>query len=173
MNCVFELYRTTDDGVKIYACRVCRISLRSKSDTPPEHACNPEGNRQPIVILPRPPRVKPDRKPPDPDAAKKRAARLAQEQADALAGAEAIGDVSLLDKGRHYATALAKWFRAGCPTRTPEEAARIELICHSCKHYDAKEEACKICGCKVSAARWAIASKSKMATEKCPRGFWE
>ncbi len=120
---------------------------------------------------PKPP--KPERKPPDPEAAKKRAEKIAKDKADALAGAEAIGDLSLLDKGVHYAAALAKWFRAGCPVRTPAEAARIELICRACVHFDATDESCKICGCKTSSRRWAIASKTKMATEKCPKGFWK
>lgn len=150
-------------------CNDCGRSLAWRfSDRFPMRVCRKDIHHP---VKPKPP--KPEHKPPDPEAAKKRAEKIAKDKADALAGAEAIGDLSLLDKGVHYAAALAKWFRAGCPVRTPAEAARIELICRACVHFDATDESCKICGCKTSSRRWAIASKTKMATEKCPKGFWK
>jgi hypothetical protein len=104
-----------------------------------------------------------------------RQAKQAQLQADAKLGAEAIGEPSLWKKGSHYAKALAKWWRASRPVRSEEEAARCEEICRSnqCGLFDAEAVACKKCGCKVSAARWAIASKTRMATEVCPKGLWK
>jgi hypothetical protein len=82
--------------------------------------------------------------------------------------AEKLGEPGLLKKGAHYAQALAKWFAAGCPTRTQEEAERLEGICRACDKYDLAAEGCKICGCSTSSQRWAIKSKVKMATEHCP-----
>ena len=95
--------------------------------------------------------------------------------ADAIAGATELGDLTLLDKGKHYAIALAKWFRAGCPQRTQAEAEACEAICKSnpADCYDAENDSCKICGCPTSAKRWAIKSKTKMATENCPKGLWD
>jgi hypothetical protein len=103
-----------------------------------------------------------------------RAEKKAQDEADARAGAEHLGDLSLLTKGQHYSMALAKWTRAGWPTRLPKDAAACEAICRSnqCHLFDDEQVACKKCGCYISAARWAIFSKTKMATEKCPKGLW-
>lgn len=99
---------------------------------------------------------------------------LAEIIEDAKQGAEKLGEPSLVEKGSHYITALAKWTRAGFPTRTPIEAAACEAICQSnaCGEYDAEAGACKVCGCRTSAGRWAIFSKTKMKTEVCPKGFW-
>ena len=103
------------------------------------------------------------------------AKNLASKMDDAQSGAEKLGDPSLIDKGRHYVVALAKWTRAGYHVRSPEDAAACEAICKSneCGQYDAETEACKICGCGTSSRRWAIFSKTKMATEVCPRGSWK
>jgi len=103
------------------------------------------------------------------------AEKRAKDEADALAGAEQLGDVSLLQKGAHYVQALIKWKRAGFPTRTPGAAATREAICrtNNCKLFDAEQVSCKKCGCQVGAARWAIFSKTKMATETCPKRLWE
>lgn len=92
--------------------------------------------------------------------------------------AEKLGEPSLLEKGAHYAQALAHWFAAGCPKRTKEKAETCESVCKSCpgKHYDAEAWSgtggCKICGCATSAQRWPIRSKTRMATEDCLKGFW-
>jgi glycosyltransferase involved in cell wall biosynthesis len=73
---------------------------------------------------------------------------------------------------RGYAAALAKWLRAGRPTRTDAETDRLFDICQSCPRYDADRSACSLCGCRVARGGWAVANKIRMATEDCPLGKW-
>ena len=73
---------------------------------------------------------------------------------------------------KRWMFALLNWRKAGYPTRTQKEVARIIPICKSneCGQYIAGR--CKKCGCGVNSLRLAIVNKAKMATEKCPLGKW-
>ena len=73
---------------------------------------------------------------------------------------------------KRWVAALLKWRKAGYPTRTQKEVARIVPICESneCGHYI--NGRCSKCGCGVNNNRIAIVNKAKMATEKCPLGKW-
>jgi len=86
---------------------------------------------------------------------------------DLSPAAERLG-VSLSDV-RHYAGALAKWTKAGFPTREQAEVERIEAICKACDKY--ADGRCKQCGCRVNTGP-AVVNKIKMATENCPLGKW-
>lgn len=70
-----------------------------------------------------------------------------------------------------YKEALIRWAKAGRPKRTQEEVERIHsTLCKPCEWYDAEQERCRGCGCKVTTGGLAIFNKLKMATEKCPKG---
>jgi len=74
----------------------------------------------------------------------------------------------------HWAAAIAKWCKAGCPTRTREEREVLYLICHACpsKLFDHENQICKVCGCTVKKSLLPISDKAAMATEVCPKGHW-
>jgi hypothetical protein len=91
----------------------------------------------------------------------------------AKAGAEAMGDPTLIKKGAHYVIALSKWFFAGCPERDDKATAKIALICHSNRCGKFKDGKCLVCGCQVSEEGIAIVNKARMGTESCPKGFWK
>jgi hypothetical protein len=168
-HCNFQV-QSEHDGVREIFCSACPAVLYWRRTNLPQQICDPQ-RKLPEQPAPGPRQVVPI----DPEKARLQTEALKKLQADAAAGAEAIGDPTLSQKGRHYVEALARWFRAGCPTRTQAEAEEREAICRTnrCKLFDAAAVGCKKCGCGVSATRWAIASKTKMATEVCPRGFWE
>lgn len=71
-----------------------------------------------------------------------------------------------------YAAAVARWLRAGRPTRDDAETARLFAVCEACPKYDAERGACSLCGCRVSRSPWALLNKIRMATESCPKGHW-
>jgi len=75
-----------------------------------------------------------------------------------------------VDDMKHWAQALARWTRAGFPTRSQAEVERCLRICVKCDQYVGGR--CKSCGCRVSKSRIAVANKLKMATERCPKGHW-
>jgi hypothetical protein len=174
MNC--DLYWTTDaNGNRAFTCKVCGRPKASTIPALPRRMCRTDGGPKPVTtepakhpVMPRITVTRAKRTPEEIAAAK------AKDAADSQAGAAAIGEPGLLAKGQHYALALARWFRAGCPRRTPEEAQRCEAICrtNACGLYDVTTNGCKRCGCKLSSQRWAIASKTAMATELCPVRKW-
>ena len=57
--------------------------------------------------------------------------------------------------------AIAKWTAAGWPTCNEEQLKSRVESCHSCRYYEPKLDACRICGCNISL-------KAPMATEECP-----
>jgi glycosyltransferase involved in cell wall biosynthesis len=71
-----------------------------------------------------------------------------------------------------YASAVARWLRAGRPTRSDSETDRLFAICQQCERYDAERGACKLCGCRVSSSKWPLLNKIRMATENCPIDKW-
>ncbi len=172
--CKFQL-ESSDGKRDKYYCPVCDLFVAVRAGTTPMAQCDPEQVKKAEAAKQATP-VRPVRKItiPDPEREAKRKAAAEKQAVDALAGAEALGDLSLATKGAHYAVALARWFRAGCPRRSPEDAAACEAICRTnkCGAFDAVAVACKICGCSISAGRWTIASKTKMATENCPKRMW-
>jgi hypothetical protein len=87
----------------------------------------------------------------------------------AKAGAEKLG-ITWAD-ARHYMAALAKWMKAGFPTRTDEEVERIVSICQSNKCRGYVGGRCRFCGCQVNTGP-AIVNKARMATEDCPKKRW-
>ena len=92
----------------------------------------------------------------------------------AKVGAVALDEPNFMKKGFHYIMAIAAWVRAGMPERTQEDAAKLEAICrtNACQSYNGATNACMACGCPVASDRWAVRSKTKMATESCPKGLW-
>ena len=77
-----------------------------------------------------------------------------------------------LDDIPHYAQALARWLAAGFPVRTQAEVHRIlrEHCNETCEAY--VKGKCRLCRCNVTASRFAVANKVKMATESCPLEKW-
>lgn len=68
---------------------------------------------------------------------------------------------------RRYVRALRKWIKAGRPTRSKEEVAKLLAICETCDdHFHRRKKSCKLCGCRMRGP--AFANKLKMATESCP-----
>jgi len=97
--------------------------------------------------------------------------RLQEEAARRLA--DETGDLTILDKTVHYATALYRWTASGFKTRTDEEIAAIYTEhCLLCEERDPEADACKVCGCCVQTEGMAIRRKLKMKTETCPIGKW-
>lgn len=88
----------------------------------------------------------------------------------AKAGAERLGVG--WDDARRYAKALARWAKAGYPTRPQPEVLRIMRDrCGRCEwNVDGR---CRKCGCRVNRSRIPLTNKIKMATEDCPLGKWE
>jgi GR25 family glycosyltransferase involved in LPS biosynthesis len=75
-----------------------------------------------------------------------------------------------LEDTTHYAHALARWAKAGFPTRTQEEVDRILYeCCQPCDSY--VNGRCAICRCRVNRGP-AVVNKIRMATEDCPKGKW-
>ncbi|MFA5262234.1 MAG: hypothetical protein WC378_00305 [Opitutaceae bacterium] len=101
-----------------------------------------------------------------PEARAKREAELATAE---TAYRETIGP-SLPAKTGHYAAALLRWARAGCPVRSDGEVTAIVVTCQACEKYAGGS--CSVCGCKVSHSPWPMANKARMATEVCPLGKW-
>ena len=62
-----------------------------------------------------------------------------------------------------YAAAVARWLRAGRPTRSDADTDRLFAICQTCDRYDAERGACKLCGCRVSRSGWPLVNKIRMA----------
>lgn len=79
---------------------------------------------------------------------------------------------SLVAKLRNYEAALSRWLGAGRPVRSDTEVSTLLEVCQSnhCGLY--RDGTCGACWCPVSASRWAIRNKLRMATESCPKGLW-
>lgn len=88
---------------------------------------------------------------------------------------------------KHWAQALARWTRAGFPTRPQHEVERCLRICVNCPTDNYVPDnpkctgeacrmktggTCKLCGCSVSKSRTAVFNKIKIATEDCPKNHW-
>lgn len=71
-----------------------------------------------------------------------------------------------------YTAAMARWLAAGRPERSDADTARIAATCQSGQCGRWLGDRCGECGCPVSADGQALANKARMATEKCPLGFW-
>ncbi len=74
-----------------------------------------------------------------------------------------------------YARALAAWYAAGRPTRTPEQIQGIlDEHCNPpsgpCIWFTGK--ACRKCGCAVNSSSRGWMNKLAMGTESCPIGLW-
>lgn len=77
---------------------------------------------------------------------------------------------SVLQQASNAAVALGRVVAAvatGKPLmRSESERQEIQAKhCVPCRHYDAKQKRCTLCGCWV---RW----KARLATEHCPVGLW-
>lgn len=84
---------------------------------------------------------------------------------------------SLLRQASNYGKAVVRWIEQNRPTRTDEEVKHIhETYCANklspCDWYDAEQERCKDCGCKVRSEGAALLNKIKMGSEHCPKGLW-
>ena len=91
--------------------------------------------------------------------------------ADVVDITEAAERLGVVDRMEHYATALARWTRAGWPVRDELEVLRIFAeCCEPCE--DQERGHCRHCSCPVKPTGMAIRNKIRMATEKCPLGFW-
>ena len=132
------------DGVKTIRCLICGRILKWPQTILPSTPClvvdpirlpEPTKSHRKSLVIGKYPR-QPQRTPEEIEA-EKSAAKL---------GAEEIGEPTLWKKGVHYLKALARWYCAGCPVRSVEEAAKCELICKSniCKNYDSVSNGCKL-----------------------------
>ena len=75
------------------------------------------------------------------------------------------------EKVVRYAQATADWVKAGRPTRTDTEVAKILEICHSCPEWLKEQEACRLCGCLInSGGPWT--NKARRLNEHCPQEKW-
>jgi hypothetical protein len=93
-------------------------------------------------------------------------------QIEVAEAAEHLG-LTLADV-KHWAGAILKWRKAGYPTRTDEEVARIAALCKGCEHYRDTwlGGRCAKCGCRVNESSIVVTNKIRMATEDCPLGKW-
>jgi hypothetical protein len=72
-----------------------------------------------------------------------------------------------------YARAVARWIKAGRPTRSEEEVQRLfEEYCSPCERYSATRKTCQTCGCRVASQGIAVKNKIAMLTEHCPLRKW-
>lgn len=87
----------------------------------------------------------------------------------------------IIQRARHYKTAIEKWIDAGKPIRTDEEVTRIvEQACGNCDLFNGKICLHDKCGCNIKlpteervsliaiAISPAMTNKVRMATEDCP-----
>lgn len=85
--------------------------------------------------------------------------------------------ISAKTKVLRYAEALAKWVKAGRPTRSDEEVEQIYVICAGDENQDAceffQDDTCQKCGCVIRKKPAAFLNKLKMATESCPVDKWK
>lgn len=79
-------------------------------------------------------------------------------------GAKTPGAVT---KAVKYTKAVARWIRAGRPTRSPEQIAAILAICQACEHYEPQQQACGVCKCRCNKKPQPLANMIAMATEHC------
>lgn len=71
-----------------------------------------------------------------------------------------------------YADELTRWNAAGRPTRSEEEVERIyKTHCEPCRYRDGNT--CAICRCRIGTGKNPLFNKIKMATTRCPAGFWD
>jgi len=67
-----------------------------------------------------------------------------------------------------YGKATARWVAAGRPVRTDNRVRELfDWFCRPCRHYDAANERCRLCGCRVAMTGPAALNKLMMATERC------
>lgn len=82
----------------------------------------------------------------------------------------------LLTRAANWTAAVAGWVAAGRPERSDEEVERIyNTFCAGkppCRWFEPEKKRCVGCGCNVTDHGPAVLNKIKMATQKCPRGFW-
>ena len=86
----------------------------------------------------------------------------------------AIAAPDFLKRGGHWVEALAKWAKAGYPTRPLDIRRQLHVICHGCPSelYDPDKKICKVCGCNVRASFLPVLDKAALGTEDCPKGHW-
>lgn len=69
-----------------------------------------------------------------------------------------------------YCSAIARWVRAGMPTRTQEQIEQVHQICLDCEyllHKHTDKQKCGKCGCNIS-LEMSKRNKLYLATESCP-----
>lgn len=76
-----------------------------------------------------------------------------------------------VSKTVRYGRALARWIKAGRPSRSSEEICGIYTThCRECDRFD--EGRCGECGCNVNLQTMPMLNKIAMATEHCPLEKW-
>lgn len=80
---------------------------------------------------------------------------------------------SLTHQLRGYAAALSRWIGVGRPVRSDSSVELLLATCHDNRCGQYRDGQCLACGCRVNSSGWAVANKLRMATEKCPKGYWE
>jgi hypothetical protein len=70
-----------------------------------------------------------------------------------------------------YSAAMVAWLSAGRPTRSDAAVQQIVATCSSNQCGEWQDGHCGACGCPVNDGG-PLSSKARMATEKCPKGFW-
>ena len=91
---------------------------------------------------------------------------------------------TVVRKIRNYSQAVARWRKAGSPTRTEAEVEAIYAdLCCPCTDFDKDHETCRLCGCRlrpggklarllrklVGPVANGLMAKIWMKTEHCPR----
>lgn len=71
-----------------------------------------------------------------------------------------------IERGERFLQARARWIKAGRPTRTMEQIAKVyDEVCQPCFAFD--NDSCGVCGCRLKRDTLLI-NKLAWATEKCP-----
>lgn len=89
---------------------------------------------------------------------------------DRIADSESPLPPSMMHMAWSATVAHAKWAKAGMPTRSAEDIAKVFAICRTCIYFAEASPTrghCKICGCGLAAAG-GLGNKISMATEHCP-----
>ncbi len=108
--------------------------------------------------------------PPTPEEIAEKKAEAERQQKETTEAGEKLGW-----KPEHiikYTRALARWIKAGRPTRTDEEVATIVAVCKGCDKYVVDKKRCSVCGCGVSTGGLAIFNKARLEMERCPKDKW-
>lgn len=105
-----------------------------------------------------------------PEVRAERERQRKEQEAEALEAGEKLGWKP--EHAIRWAAALLKWKRAGYPERTQAEVDAAVAVCEACEKYDAEQQRCKVCGCKVNTKGMSAFNKARMKTEVCPLDKW-